>query len=97
MSCEIKFIVHVVKMRTVQITGSHRVGEVEVSNVDGIISQCTEQFCCMSEHGFLITEIKLQVMIFFACHLFGGKNSFMALCMAIILFCQFNTTYIPVT
>jgi hypothetical protein len=51
-------------MRTVQVTGSHRVGEVEESNVDGIISQCTEQFCHMSEHGFLITQIKLQVMIF---------------------------------
>jgi len=64
MSCEIKFIVHVVKMRTVQVTASHRVGEVEDSNVDGIISQCTEQFCRMSECGFLITEIKLQVVIF---------------------------------
>jgi hypothetical protein len=51
----------------------------------------------MSEHGFLITEIKLQVMIFFAYHLFGGKNSFVALCMAIILFCQFNATYVLVT
>lgn len=64
MGCEIKFIVWVVKMRTVQVTGSHRVGEVEDSNVDGIISQCTEQFCLMSEHGFLFTGIKLQVMFF---------------------------------
>jgi len=64
MSCDIKFIVCVVKMRTVQVTGSYRVGEVEDSNVDGIISQCTEQFCRMSEYGFLFTEIKLLVMIF---------------------------------
>jgi len=64
MSCEIKFIVRVVKMRTVRVAGSYRVGEVEDSNVCGIISQYTEQFCRMSEYGFLITEIKLQVMIF---------------------------------
>jgi hypothetical protein len=51
MSCEIKFIVREVKMRTLQVTGSHRVGEVEDSNVDGIISQCTEQFCRTNEHG----------------------------------------------
>jgi hypothetical protein len=48
-------------MRTVKV--GDRVGEVEGSNVDGFISQCTEQLCHMSEHGFLITEIKLQVMI----------------------------------
>jgi len=52
MSCEIKFILRAVKMRTVQVTGSHRVGEVEDSHVDSIISQCTEQFCRMSERSF---------------------------------------------
>ena len=74
MSCGIRFIVCVVKMKTVQVTGSHRVGEGEDSNVDVIISQCKKQFCHMSEHGFLITQIKLQVMIF--CLLVWRKEFF---------------------
>lgn len=52
MSCGIRFIVRVVKMKTVQVTGSHRVGEGEDSNVDVIMSRCKKQFCCMSEHVF---------------------------------------------